>query len=484
MTPGSPSRVRVTGFLRVLAWSPLGLSGLGLALVAGILLLLFVIADPLGIETGPYSGIFAWVVLPFFFVVGLLLMPLGYLRARRQLSAEGKLQNRALPVLDFNNPRLRRNVLLFVCLTFANLVILSVASYQGIHTMESSAFCGITCHTVMEPEYTAYRSSPHASVKCVACHVGPGASGFARSKLAGVRQLVSLARGNYARPIPAPVENLRPAQETCEACHWPADDHGDRLKILERFGDDEKSTRSVTVLLLHVGGARKGGGEGHGIHWHMNLAHQITYLAADRERTKIPWVRSKGPSGKVTEYLDSEAGLSAAVIARSPKRTMDCIDCHNRPAHRFDLPEDAVDAAIRDRQLDRALPYLRRQMVAALRASYADKKSADRGIADSLQKFYREQYPEIAARSGGAIGKAADAAREIYARNIFPEMKVTWGPHPEHIGHERSPGCFRCHDGSHRSADGKEIGQDCSLCHTLLAIGEEDPPILKTLAGN
>ena len=483
MSPGSKGRERVTGFLKVLAWSPLGLAGLGLALVSGLLLVLFSLAEPLGIETGPYFGIVAWVVIPALFVAGLLVVPLGYARARRRLSAEGTLHDRALPILDFNNPRLRRNALLFVCLSFANLVILGVASYQGIHTMESNAFCGLTCHTVMEPEYTAYHSSSHASVKCVSCHVGPGARGFARSKLAGVRQLVALAKGSYSRPIPAPVEDLRPAQETCENCHWPSSDHGDRLKVLERYGDDEKSTPSVTVLLLHVGGASRGGGAGRGIHWHMNLAHQVTYIASDRERTKIPWVRSMDASGKATEYLDPESGLTAEAIARAPKRTMDCIDCHNRPAHRFELPEDAVDAAIRDRQLDRALPFLRKQMLAALRASYPDKASADRGIADALMKFYQEQYPEIAARSQEAIRKASGAAREIYARNIFPKMKVAWGPHPEHIGHERSPGCFRCHDGSHKSADGKEIVQDCTLCHALLAVGEEDPPVLKTLAG-
>ncbi|HEV8337212.1 MAG TPA: NapC/NirT family cytochrome c [Candidatus Polarisedimenticolia bacterium] len=483
MTLSTNKRLRVTGFLRVLAWSPLGLSGLGLAIVSGILLLLFAFAGPLGIETGPYFGIVAWILLPALFVLGLLLTPIGYLRARRRLSEGDAVQKLALPILDFNNPRLRRNLLLFVGLSFANLLILGMASYQGVHTMESNAFCGLTCHRVMEPEYTAFQFSPHASVKCVDCHVGPGATGFARAKLSGVRQLFSVVRGSYARPIPAPVENLRPARETCEACHWPAEDHGDRLRIRERYNDDEKSSRRTTVLLLHVGGAIKGGGEGHGIHWHMNLANEITYLPVDRERTKIPWVRLKDAAGRITEFSVADSGLSKEEIARAPKRTMDCIDCHNRPAHRFSLPEEAVDEAIRERGLDRNLPYLRREMISALKASYIDKSAAQRGIAESLAKFYRESYPEVSASSQAAIGKAAAAAQVIYERNVFPGMRVGWAVHPDHLGHEHAPGCFRCHDGEHKSSDGREISQDCGTCHTLLAVEEEEPPILKTLAG-
>jgi zinc transporter ZupT len=36
-----------------------------------------------------------------------------------------------------------------------------------------------------------------------------------------------------------------------------------------------------------------------------------------------------------------------------------------------------------------------------------------------------------------------------------------------HIGHMDFPGCFRCHDDSHKSRDGKTISQECDSCHKV-----------------
>jgi hypothetical protein len=71
----------------------------------------------------------------------------------------------------------------------------------------------------MEPEYTAYQFSPHAKVGCVQCHIGSGADWFVRSKISGSYQLYAVAFKKYPTPIPTPIGNLRPAQETCEQCH-------------------------------------------------------------------------------------------------------------------------------------------------------------------------------------------------------------------------------------------------------------------------
>jgi len=471
----------VRGFLRLLVWSRLALFGAALALIGGTLLAALLIAEWLGFESGPYVGILNLLILPGILALGLLLIPVGVLRARRRQSESGAdAAPAAYPVLDFNLPRLRRNLLAFLLLTFCNTFLLGLASYRGVEYMESPAFCGKTCHTVMGPEFAAYQSSPHARVDCVRCHVGPGAPGFVRSKLSGVRQLLAFARGSYHRPIPTPVKSLRPARETCEACHWQQAQHGDRLRILTHYDDDETSTEQKTVLLLHVGGGEPPRGAGRGIHWHMNLANEVTYIAADDERSRIPWVRFRDSSGTITEFSASDIRLTPREIDRAPKRKMDCIDCHNRPAHRFQLPEEAVDETILLQKLDRGLPFLKRRMVEALKAPYADRNEARLKIGESLERIYGAS----GSGSGGkSLGAVVAATREIYARNVFPEMGVTWGAHPDQIGHERFPGCFRCHDGEHKSSDGREITQDCEACHAVLAVAETDPAVLKTLSG-
>lgn len=480
-----PRHAGLKRFLSVLFWSRLGLLGLALSLVSGIVLLILLAAELLGQGNGPYSGILSLLILPGFFTLGLLLMPVGYLRARRRLPAapEGQTFDRSYPILDFNRPALRRNLIVFFLLTLLNLGILGLTSYHAVGYMESTEFCGRACHSVMGPEFSAYHVSPHARVPCVGCHVGPGVPGFVRSKLTGVRQLASIVRHSYSQPIPTPVENLRPARETCERCHWPEKWQGDRIKILTKYDQDEASTELKTVLVVHVGGGTRSGGAGSGIHWHMNIANEITYIASDRERLVIPWVRLKDRAGKVSEYVASGATLAPERIRNAPRRTMDCVDCHNRPAHDFKTAEEAADDAIQSKGLDRGLPFLKKQMVIALRGTYLDRPSGLRRIEEFLDGYYRDQHPEVYARSREPLRTAVRAAQEAYSTYCFPEMGVTWGVYPNHLGHERFPGCFRCHDSDHRTADGREISQDCDTCHTLLANEEADPAILKALSG-
>ncbi len=127
--------------------------------------------------------------------------------------------------------------------TLVNIVIAGQTGYSAVSYMESVTFCGQTCHTVMQPEFAAYQNSPHSRVECVKCHIGPGASWFVRSKLSGVGQVFAVTFNTYQRPIPTPVRNLRPARETCEACHWPEKFGEDRLRVIEKFADDEENTR-------------------------------------------------------------------------------------------------------------------------------------------------------------------------------------------------------------------------------------------------
>jgi NapC/NirT cytochrome c family protein len=468
----------VKRIIGLLVLSRLALAGAALALVSGTVLAALLLAELLGSQTGPYFGLLELIALPAAFVLGLLLMPIGYFRAKRHLAGEASPRS-TWPTFDLNHPQVRRNLVTFAALTFVNTLLLGLASYRGIEYMESNAFCGMACHRVMGPEFAAYATSPHARVDCVRCHVGPGAPGFVRAKFSGVRQLWALARGTYSRPIPTPVENLRPARETCEACHWPQEQHGDRLRLITHYGDDERSSETKTVLLLHVGGQNPSSGSGRGIHWHMNLANEIFYVAKDRQRTIIPWIRLREKGGRVTDFIAGDTDPVPAEVAKS-QRKMDCLDCHNRPAHRFQLPEEAVDEMIEGRNLDRRLPFLKKRMVEALKVSYADRETARRGIAAALSSSYAAAGSTFPRAAVQAVVAATQAA---YERNVFPKMGLGWASHPDHLGHENFPGCFRCHDGEHKSADGRVITSECDACHAVLAINEEDPAILKTLTG-
>src|SRR5215510_2641264 len=239
------------------------LIGAALATVSAVVFLSLFALDLLGFRAGPYVGIIVFVLLPILFVLGLILIPVGAWidRSRRKGEAEEK----RLPVIDLNSPRLQRLVIVFLVATTVNLVIVSTGTYKAVEVMDSTDFCGKSCH-VMAPEFTAYSHSPHSRVACVECHIGAGASWFVKSKLSGTAQLFEVLFNTYPRPIPTPVHNLRPAHETCEQCHWPSKLVGDRLRVITHFTNDEKTKERKTVLLMNIGGNR--GDKAQGIHWH------------------------------------------------------------------------------------------------------------------------------------------------------------------------------------------------------------------------
>jgi hypothetical protein len=442
-----------------------------LATTSAMMIAVLATIQLLGWVEGPYVGLVAFLVLPGFFVAGLILLPLGSFVARRR----GQTFDDAMPVVDLNRPETRRTILVVVGLTLVNVLLLSYVSYEGVHHMDSVEFCGTTCHTVMEPEFAAYQESSHSRVACVSCHIGPGASWFVKSKLSGLGQVLAVATDDYPRPIPSPVENLRPSRDTCEQCHWPQRFTGDRVRLIRKHADDEANTPLHTVLVLHVGGGKGG----RGIHgWHLDANAETTYAVGDPTRQTIPWVQVKRSDGTVTTYRTADKSLTDAQIAAMPKRRMDCLDCHNRPTHTFDLPDQAVDAALADGRLDGSLPFLRKVAIEALRASSA--KGGEATLEPALRRFYEERYPALASDEA-RIARAAQVLRQLRARNVFPDMGVDWGTYPVNVGHERSPGCFRCHDGEHTSAEGKTISQDCETCHATLAVEEPSPEILSQL---
>lgn len=472
-------------FFLSLTRDPISLVGAAITTASAVVFVVLFLVETMGDTGGPYTGILTFLVLPGIFVLGLLIIPIGAFRARKRAALAASRGERppVLPVIDLNLYNTRSKVLMFVLLTAANLVIIAVATYKGVEVMDSTEFCGQACHTVMLPEHTAYERSPHARVHCVSCHIGPGAGWFVKSKLSGAWQLVSVTFDLYPRPIPTPVHNLRPARDTCEQCHWPTKFVGDRLKVIPHYNNDEVNTETKTVLLLRVGGIQ--GRESQGIHWHVDPNIQIRYRA-DEKRDLIHEVELTDADGTVKHYLaegaaNGNSSEESANEAVSEWRVMDCVDCHNRPSHTYKLPEQEIDQAIAAGAIPRSLPYVRRESLKLLRGDYPSREDAGRGIREGLVSFYRDNYPEVLAAERSSIDEVGNVVSGVYNANVFPEMNVTWGTYPNHIGHEDFDGCFRCHNDEHATEDGETISQDCDTCHSLLAMEEEDPEILQQL---
>jgi hypothetical protein len=460
-----------------LGTNPISLTGAVVTTSAGVTMLAFWALEVIhGAPIHPYAGIVLFLILPAVFLLGLLIIPVGLVWQRRRLRKQT-----ALPVeyprIDLNRPGLRRAATLVAVATALNVSILGGATYRGVEYMDSNKFCGLTCHTVMEPEYTAFVESPHSRVGCVQCHIGPGASWFVRSKLSGARQVVAVARKSYSRPIPSPVRELRPARETCEQCHWPQKFHGDKLAVRTTYAADEANTPSTTVLMLRIGGQGPQGAAGiHGRH--LDTTERIQYLTTDDKRQVIPRVRYRADDGSTVEYV---AEAASGTDGEGEWRAMDCMDCHNRPSHTFELPERAVDRAMAEGRISPKLPWVRREAVRLLRAEYPGRETGGRAIADGLAGFYRDQHPDLYRERTKEVAAAAQVVRGIYLRNVFPEMQVGWGTYVNNIGHTDYPGCFRCHDDEHKAADGRVITQDCSACHAVLAMEETNPKVLEDL---
>ena len=448
--------------------NPISLAGIALAAVAFLNILFLVYLDAVSRVSSPYVGILAYMVAPAIMVVGLVAIPVGMMIERRRRHRElGHVPKYGR--LDLNNPA-QRSTLAFV-LSFVVIFALmsAVGSYKAYEFTDSVTFCGQLCHSVMSPEYTAYKASPHARVSCVECHVGSGAGWYVKSKLSGLRQVYYTAMGTYPRPIPTPVHNLRPAADTCEQCHWPKKFWGAQLKVFSHYGTDEQNTPRVLRLLIKTGGGDPGLGQSTGgIHWHMNIANHMTYIATDEQRQVVPWVRMEDNKGNVVEFASKDTPLTQEQIDKSDKRKMDCIDCHNRPSHIYTPPDISVDRSLVAGSIDPSLPFIKAQGIDALVGEYKTQDEGLKAIGEKIPKYYQEKYPQIASAKADKISAAVAELQRIYSTTMFPSMKVNWKTHPNNIGHMYYPGCFRCHDGNHVSKDGRVISKDCNACHTLL----------------
>jgi len=428
---------------------PLSAIGIALTTVSALLFLSLWALDAAGWIRNPYVGLLAFIAIPACFAVGLILIPiggwLGRRRARRGLEALPR-----WPAIDLNEPRVRRFALLIVIATVINIVLIAAAGHGAVEYMDSPAFCGGICHTPMQPQFVQWQQAPHAQIACVDCHVGSEPGGFLKAKTAGTRRLFHMITGAYPRPILAGPSALPAPAFTCEACHSRSSFTGDKLVTIRSFGDDEANTESVTTLHLHVGvGPSPSKDEGR-IHWHADPNRRIEFVA-DGPDGAVSWVRVTEHDGQASTYVADGVKVDAPNLA--PRR-MDCLDCHSRPAHPFAASaERVVDRAIAEGRLDRSLPSIRQETVRALTATHATTAEGVEAIGRALRARYGES--------------TVQTAQALYQQYVFPSMHVGWGTYANQLGHADTAGCFRCHDDSHKTTDGRVIRQDCTLCHAI-----------------
>jgi len=462
--------------------NPITLLGGVLAVVAFGGLVFFLGIQILDVTASPYLGMLIYLGLPAVLVLGLILIPvgIGWEARRRHRAARRGLGPPPALQIDFGNARHLRGVMLFATATVVILGVLGSTGFRTVEFMDSPAFCGTLCHTAMEPQYEPYKRSAHAEVNCTACHIGPGAGWYVQSKLSGVTQVLAVLSDSFPRPIPAPIEKLRPARDTCEGCHWREKAYGMFLRVYRTYLPDEKNTSHVRALAFRVGTGGAELEEAGGVHWH--TAARLWYQSADKERQTIARLRVEKSDG-TDEWVNPDVPAGAKLQS---ERLMDCIDCHNRAAHKIPAPDQLVDDAFAAGRLDPGLPYLKRE---ALRLLGQDGslpapediavRWAQDGWFEQLTDFYQSSYPEVASSGQASIQKAIVELKRISRDVLYPEMKTSWLTYPDNRGHPGlegiNRGCFRCHTTLVNATTGERMaggagGTGCLACH---ALGEE-----------
>lgn len=450
----------------------ISVSGVMIAIVSLFLILFLFIISSLIEARATYLGMITFILLPGLLVLGLILIPVGMLithKRKRSLQAPW-------PKIDLNLAAHRHAVFLYIGGTAIFILLTGVGSYQAFRITESVEFCGQLCHSVMHPEYTAYQQSPHARVACVQCHVGEGADWYVRSKLSGLYQVYSVTFKLYPKPIPTPIHNLRPARETCERCHWPQKFFAQKLRTEYHYLPDENNTRWRIQLIMKIGAEHSALGLQKGIHWHINPDIRVEYIASDEKRQEIPWVRMTNlKTGKVTVFQDEENPISQNDIQKAKIRTMDCMDCHNRPSHQYKTPSYFINEAIAANDIPQSLPEVKAQAIDICDQAkdFSTMDSALAFIDSSMNAYYSENYPDLVKTKPELISRAVQGIKKHFSKNIFPDMRVKWSAYPSHIGHTEFNGCFRCHNDQHKSEQGQVISKDCNLCHLISMQGKD-----------
>lgn len=444
--------------------------GTTIAIVSLFLMLFMFVIGLFYEDSSSYLGLFIYVIFPVFLLIGLMLIPIGMLINMRK-QRKKKLE-KAWPIVDLNKSSTRNALIVFGIGTVFFMFLTSIGSYEAFHYSESVEFCGTLCHEVMEPEYIAYQNSPHARVACVDCHVGEGADWYVRSKLSGLRQIYHTIKKDYPRPIPTPIVDLRPAQETCERCHWPEKFYARQLRHFRHYLTDKENTEWNISLQMKIGPSHSAMGLSEGIHWHINPNIKIEYIPLDSSRMKIPWVKYTNlENGKAIIYQDTENILDENELLEADIREMDCMDCHNRPSHHYFAPSEFVDHAMVKGDIPNNLPSIKKVAMMVLHKDYPTKDTAIVEIESYIDSYYKKKHEDILINNNDNLKKAILGIQAGFKKNIFPEMNVTHDKYPSHLGHKTFDGCFRCHNGSHVNEEGNSISRDCNLCHDIVLQG-------------
>ncbi|MGE5437889.1 MAG: cytochrome c3 family protein [Syntrophothermus sp.] len=459
-------------------YNTMSLIGAVVAIISFGLIIFLIVLEAMTPEPKPYMGIVAFVILPGFLIIGLILIAIGAFRERKHVRKEIH-----LPIIDLNEPKIRRSVIFFSVGTIFLLLFTAFGSFKAYEYTDSDEFCGQICHKVMEPEYTAYLDSPHSRVGCVQCHIGSGTDWYVRSKISGAYQVYSVLFNKYSRPIPTPIENLRPAQGTCEQCHWPSHFYNQKKVEYNYFLSDENNTQYKTTVLLKIGGGNAQSLDTTGIHWHMNINNKITYFAEDEKRENITWIKAVNKtSGRETVYT-LKGSKGPKNFSEDKTRLMDCIDCHNRPSHIYYNPAVVINQLMSNGKIDTTIPYIKSISIEALENKYSVKEKALDSISIIINDFYRTNYSDRYNSLKPKLDRIIEEVKKVYSRNYFPEMNVSWRYFPNNKGHMYSIGCFRCHDGNHVSNEGKTISSDCNACHVIIEQKFPGQPPKVNLAG-
>ncbi len=438
-----------------------------------MIIFLFVITFTSG--GGTYLGLVVYIILPGFLVLGLMMIPFGMFLKIKKDKKLNILPPKEWPQVNLNDIRHRHAFYIFAVGTTVFLFLTALGSYEAFHYTESVEFCGKLCHNVMIPEYTAYQNSPHARVACVDCHVGTGASWYVKSKLSGMYQVYAVTLGTVPRPIETPIMNLRPARETCEQCHWPQKFYARKLVTQRHYMPDEKNSEWDVTLTMKIGAQISALGTQEGIHWHINPNVKIEYKSSDKKREKIPWVRYTNlKSGEVFVYQDKEESVDKKALDTMETRTMDCMDCHNRPSHNYQPPTFFINEALAAGAIPKELPWVKSKALEIVQKTFSTTDTAMIAIRDEINSYYKEKYPDIYSSKKYLIDQAVNGIQGAFKKNIFPEMKVRWNVYPNNIGHMEFIGCFRCHNDNHSTDKGRVIKKDCNLCHSINAQGPPD----------